>query len=46
MLGIDLGSNTLRSVQMDENFNKLKEYEFVIGAAINLKKVEKFLKKP
>nr|WP_153605236.1 hypothetical protein [Campylobacter jejuni] len=28
MLGIDLGSNTLRAVQMDEKLNKLKEYEF------------------
>lgn len=36
MLGIDLGSNTLRAVQMDEKLNKLKEYEFVIGAAKNL----------
>ena len=25
MLGIDLGSNTLRAVQMDEKLNKLKE---------------------
>lgn len=31
MLGIDLGSNTLRAVQMDEKLNKLKEYEFVKG---------------
>ncbi|EAH5489504.1 Ppx/GppA family phosphatase [Campylobacter jejuni] len=36
MLGIDLGSNTLRAVQMDEKLNKLKECEFVIGAAKNL----------
>ena len=36
MLGIDLGSNTLRAVEMDEKFNKIKEYEFVIGAAKNL----------
>ncbi|MFQ6341614.1 Ppx/GppA family phosphatase [Campylobacter sp. VTCC 70190] len=36
MLGIDLGSNTLRAVQMDEKLNKLKEYEFIIGAARGL----------
>ncbi|MBM0636641.1 Ppx/GppA family phosphatase [Campylobacter sp. VicNov18] len=36
MLGIDLGSNTLRAVQMDEEFKKIKEYEFVVGAARNL----------
>ncbi|CAM3987936.1 Ppx/GppA family phosphatase [Campylobacter hepaticus] len=36
MLGIDLGSNTLRAVQMDACLNKIKEYEFVIGAAKNL----------
>ncbi|MBZ7931848.1 Ppx/GppA family phosphatase [Campylobacter sp. RM12910] len=38
MLGIDLGSNTLRAVEMDENFKKIKEYEFIIGAAKNLSK--------
>ncbi|MBZ7963895.1 Ppx/GppA phosphatase family protein [Campylobacter sp. 2457A] len=38
MLGIDLGSNTLRVVEMDENFKKIKEYEFIIGAAKNLSK--------
>ncbi len=31
MLGIDLGSNTLRAVQMDEKLNKLKEYELLLG---------------
>lgn len=36
MLGIDLGSNTLRAVKMSENLEKLEEYEFVIGAARNL----------
>lgn len=37
MLGIDLGSNTLRAVLMDENFNKLQSEEFIIGAAKNMK---------
>ncbi|WP_261544814.1 Ppx/GppA phosphatase family protein [Campylobacter lari] len=36
MLGIDMGSNTLRAVLMDENFNKLKSEEFIIGAAKNM----------
>ncbi|MCV3410096.1 Ppx/GppA family phosphatase [Campylobacter lari] len=36
MLGIDMGSNTLRVVLMDENFNKLKSEEFIIGAAKNM----------
>ncbi len=36
MLGIDLGSNTLRAVFMDANFKKLAQYEFIIGAAKNL----------
>ncbi|WP_348518300.1 Ppx/GppA family phosphatase [Campylobacter sp. CCS1377] len=38
MLGIDLGSNTLRAVLMDENFNKIKEVEYIIGAAKDLNK--------
>ncbi|HEC1767109.1 TPA: Ppx/GppA family phosphatase [Campylobacter lari] len=36
MLGIDMGSNTLRAVLMDENFNKLKSEEFIIGTAKNM----------
>ncbi|TXE78124.1 Ppx/GppA family phosphatase [Campylobacter peloridis] len=36
MLGIDIGSNTLRAVLMDENFNKLKSEEFIIAAAKNM----------
>lgn len=36
MLGIDLGSNTLRAVLMDKDLNSLKEEEFIIGAAKNL----------
>lgn len=36
MLGIDLGSNTMRAVLMDENLSVLKEAEFIIGAAKNL----------
>lgn len=36
MLGIDIGSNTLRAVYMDTNFKKIAEYEFIIGAAKNL----------
>ncbi|WP_114640397.1 Ppx/GppA phosphatase family protein [Campylobacter lari] len=36
MLGIDMGSNTLRAVLMDEKFNKLKSEEFIIGAAKNM----------
>lgn len=36
MLGIDLGSNTLRALEMDENFQKIAEYEFIIAAAKNL----------
>ncbi|HED8510265.1 TPA: Ppx/GppA family phosphatase [Campylobacter upsaliensis] len=36
MLGIDLGSNTLRAVKMNEALEKLEEYEFIIGAARNL----------
>lgn len=31
-----MGSNTLRAVLMDENFNKLKSEEFIIGAAKNM----------
>lgn len=31
-----MGSNTLRVVLMDENFNKLKSEEFIIGAAKNM----------
>lgn len=36
MLGIDLGSNTLRALEMDKNFEKIAQYEFIIGAAKNL----------
>ncbi|OCX43605.1 exopolyphosphatase [Campylobacter ornithocola] len=36
MLGIDMGSNTLRAVLMDEKFNKLKSEEFIIAAAKNM----------
>ncbi|TQR31920.1 exopolyphosphatase [Campylobacter sp. MIT 99-7217] len=36
MLGIDLGSNTLRAVLMDTNLNILQEDEFIISAAKNL----------
>ncbi|MBS4240707.1 Ppx/GppA family phosphatase [Campylobacter vulpis] len=36
MLGIDLGSNTLRAVVMNEALEKLEEYEFIIAAAKNL----------
>lgn len=36
MFGIDLGSNTLRAVELDEKFLPVKEAEFVIGAAKNL----------
>ncbi|KAA6227337.1 Ppx/GppA family phosphatase [Campylobacter sp. LR286c] len=36
MLGIDLGSNTMRGVVMDENFKKIDSFEFIIGAAKNL----------
>ncbi|MBX1886554.1 Ppx/GppA phosphatase family protein [Campylobacter peloridis] len=36
MLGIDIGSNTLRAVLMDENLNKLKSEEFIIAAAKNM----------
>ncbi|HEF3546075.1 TPA: Ppx/GppA family phosphatase, partial [Campylobacter upsaliensis] len=36
MLGVDLGSNTLRAVKMNEALEKLEEYEFIIGAARNL----------
>lgn len=31
-----MGSNTLRAVLMDENFNKLKSEEFIIGTAKNM----------
>lgn len=33
VLGIDLGSNTLRSVIMSENFEILKSCEFIVGSA-------------
>ncbi|WP_139454017.1 Ppx/GppA family phosphatase [Campylobacter armoricus] len=36
MLGIDIGSNTLRAVFMDEYFNKLKSEEFIIATAKNM----------
>ncbi|AJC90934.1 exopolyphosphatase, Ppx/GppA family [Campylobacter subantarcticus] len=36
MLGIDMGSNTLRAVLMDKNFNKLQSEEFIIAAAKNM----------
>ena len=36
MLGIDLGSNTLRYCVLDENLKLLKEGEFIIGAAKGL----------
>ncbi|WP_291952913.1 Ppx/GppA family phosphatase [Campylobacter sp.] len=36
MLGIDIGSNTLRAVLMDKNFNKLQSEEFIISAAKNM----------
>lgn len=38
MLGIDLGSNTLRYCLLDENLRIVKEGEFVIGAARGLEK--------
>lgn len=38
MLGIDLGSNTLRYCVLDENLKKLQEGEFIIGAAKGLEK--------
>lgn len=41
MLGIDLGSNTLRGVFVNENFEKLDEFEFIIGAAKNLNQSSK-----
>ncbi|EAH7223739.1 TPA: Ppx/GppA family phosphatase [Campylobacter coli] len=41
MLGIDLGSNTLRAVFINEKFEKLDEYEFIIGSAKNLDKTGK-----
>ncbi|MCX2682487.1 Ppx/GppA family phosphatase [Campylobacter sp. MIT 21-1685] len=36
MLGIDIGSNTLRAVLMDKKLNKKAEFEFIITAAKNL----------
>ncbi len=36
ILGIDLGSNTLRAVLMDENLTVIKEAEFIVAAAKNL----------
>lgn len=41
MLGIDLGSNTLRTVFIDEKWVKIDEFEFIIGAAKNLNKTGK-----
>ena len=41
MLGIDLGSNTLRAVFINEKFEKLDEYEFIIGSAKSLDKTGK-----
>lgn len=41
MLGIDLGSNTLRGVFFNEKFEKLDEFEFIIGAAKNLNQTAK-----
>ena len=38
ILGMDLGSNTLRVAQMNENLELVKEAEFSIGAARNLAK--------
>jgi len=40
-LGIDLGSNTLRAVIMDCDFQKFDEFEFIIGAAKQLSKTGK-----
>lgn len=37
MLGIDIGSNTLRMVLMDEKFEKIKSEEYIIGVAKNMK---------
>ncbi|MCR6593590.1 Ppx/GppA phosphatase family protein [Campylobacter insulaenigrae] len=36
MLGIDIGSNTLRAILMDQNYNKLQSEEFIIAAAKNM----------
>ncbi len=36
MLGVDLGSNTVRAVYMDKTYKKIAQYEFIIGAAKNL----------
>ncbi|NDJ28130.1 exopolyphosphatase [Campylobacter sp. MIT 12-8780] len=45
MLGIDLGSNTLRAVEMNERFKAIKEAEFVIGAARDLSKSKEISQK-
>ncbi|WP_297192816.1 Ppx/GppA family phosphatase [uncultured Campylobacter sp.] len=44
MLGMDLGSNTLRVALMNEKLDLLKEYEYIIGAAKNLSKSKKISK--
>lgn len=44
MLGIDLGSNTLRAVEFDEDFNKIKEFEFIIKSAQGLNENKKISK--
>ena len=37
MLGIDLGSNTLRFALLDDNFEILKSSESIVGSARGLK---------
>ncbi len=44
ILGMDLGSNTLRVALMNEKLDLLKEYEYIIGAAKNLSKSKKISK--
>lgn len=44
ILGMDLGSNTLRVALMNEKLDLLKEYEYIIGAAKNLSKSNKISK--
>lgn len=41
MLGIDLGSNTLRAVFIDGKLQKIDEFEFIIASAKNLDKTGK-----
>lgn len=36
MLALDIGSNTLRAIEVDEGFKKKREFEFIIAAAQGL----------